>query len=142
MAEVVVIGGGYAGLACLISLAKKAPKLKLHLIDANKEHCKETNLHKTFAKPVADFSVPYPQLAERFGFTFHQQRIAIDGNALKRWQQQKKIPLDDRELDFDWLIVSTGATSIVPPRGDHVYGLEQLMAGCGPNLLDEWRTHA
>ena len=142
MAEVVVIGGGYAGLACLISLAKKVPKLKLHLIDANKEHCKITNLHKTFARPVADFNVPYTQLAERVGFTFHRQRLPIDGNALKRWQQQKKIPLDEGELGFDWLIVSTGAAAVVPPRGHHVYGLEHLMAGRGPALLDEWRTRA
>ena len=142
MAQVVVIGGGYAGLAGLISLAKKVPTLKLHLIDANGEHCKITNVHKTFAKPVADFNVPYARLAARFDFTFHQQRLHIDGDSLKRWQQQKKIPLADGDLDFDWLIVSTGATSVIPPRGRHVYGLEHLMAGRGPILLDEWRTRA
>ncbi len=142
MAQVIVIGGGYAGLACLISLAKKMPTLQLHLIDANKDHCKITNLHKTFAKPVANFNVPYARLAEQFGFTFHQRRLQIDSNGLKRWQQQKKIPLDDGALDFDWLIVSTGAVSLIPPRGRHVYGLENLIAGRGPALLDEWRIRA
>lgn len=142
MAEVVVVGGGYAGLAGLISLAGKVPKSQLHLIDANKEHCKITNLHKTFARPVADFNVPYAQLAERFGFIFHQQRLHIDSNSLKHWQQQKKIPLADGELDFDRLIVSTGAASLIPPRGHHVYGLEHLMAGRGRALIDEWRTRA
>ncbi len=142
MAEVVVIGGGYAGLACLISLAKKMPRLQLHLIDANQDHCKITNLHKTFAKPVGDFNVPYARLAEQFGFTFYQQRLHIDSDSLKRWQQQKKLPLDDGDLAFDWLIVSTGAASLIPPRGRHVYGLEHLMAGRGPALLDEWRIRA
>ncbi len=142
MAQVIVIGGGYAGLASLISLAKKMPTLQLHLIDANQEHCKITNLHKTFAKPVADFKVPYARLAERFGFTFHQQRLQIDSNSLKRWQQQKKISLNDEELPFDWLIVSTGATSLFSPRGRQVYGLEHLIAGRGQALLELWRTRA
>ncbi len=142
MAQVVVIGGGYAGLAALISLAKKMPALQLHLIDANLEHCKITNLHKTFARQVADFKLPYTQLAERFGFTFHQHRLQIDNNSLNRWQQQKKIPLGDGELDFDWLVISTGSTALVPPRGRRVYGLEHLMAGRGPTLLEEWRTRA
>ncbi|MBD1400901.1 NAD(P)/FAD-dependent oxidoreductase [Pelovirga terrestris] len=142
MAQVVVLGGGYAGLASLISLAKKMPALQLHLIDANPEHCKITNLHKTFARQVADFKLPYTQLAERFGFTFHQHRLQIDNHSLNRWQQQKKIPLGDSELDFDWLIISTGAAALVPPRGRQVYGLEHLMAGRGPDLLEEWRTRA
>jgi NADH dehydrogenase len=142
MAQVVVIGGGYAGLATLISLAKKMPALQLHLIDANLEYCKITNLHKTFARQVADFKLPYAQLAKRFGFAFHQQRLQIDKNSLNHWQQQKKVPLDEGELDFDWLIVSTGAAALVSPRGRLVYGLEHLMAGRGPALLEEWRTRA
>ena len=68
MAKVIVLGGGYAGLACLIGLAKKAPHLELHLVDAGTEHCKLTNLHKTFSKPASEFKVSLsnPGRAVRF----------------------------------------------------------------------------
>ena len=36
MARVVVLGGGYAGLACLIELSKKDKSLELHLLDASR----------------------------------------------------------------------------------------------------------
>ncbi len=138
MARVVVIGGGYAGLACLVELAKKAPQLKLHLVDARAEHCKTTNLHKTFSRPVEDFTVPYVRLAERFGFDFHQQRLTFDEAELQRWQQQKRLPLGAGRLDFDWLVLSTGATATLEPADEGVYGLQTLQAGQGPALLEEW----
>jgi len=142
MAKVVVIGGGYAGLACLIELAKKAPKLELHLVDAGTEHCKLTNLHKTFKKPTQEFMVPYPELAERFNFHFHQQRLSFDPATLKRWQAEKSIPLKDGPLAFDWLLISTGATAALLPQGESVYGLQHLQAGRGPKLLDDWLTRS
>jgi len=142
MARVVVIGGGYAGLACLIELAKKAPKLELHLVDAGTEHCKMTNLHKTFSKPASDFKVPYDKLAERFNFHFHQQRVDFAPAELQRWQAEKKLPLRDAELDFDWLLISTGATSRLQPQGENIYGLQHLQAGRGPELFDAWFTRA
>lgn len=142
MPRLVVVGGGYAGLACLIELAKKAPELDLHLVDANAEHCKLTNLHKTFSAPVSDFKVPYNQLAKRFNFTFHKQRINFSADELRRWQREKSIPLRDGELDFDWLLISTGATSSLPSLGGNVYGIEHLQAGRGADLLGHWQTQA
>ncbi|MGW8313175.1 MAG: NAD(P)/FAD-dependent oxidoreductase [Desulfuromonadales bacterium] len=142
MAEVVVIGGGYAGLACLIDLSKKAPQMKLHLIDARAEHCKMTNLHKTFAKPVSEFLVPYTALADRFGFTFHRKKIIFAEEDLKRWQQTKKLSLDDRELTFDRLVVATGSRPQLQPKSSEVFGLAALQGGRGPALLERWMTEA
>ena len=142
MARVVVIGGGYAGLACLIELAKKAPQLERHLVDAGAEHCKKTNLHKTFSKPAKEFMVPYAELAERFHFSFHQQRLNFAPAELQCWQAEKKIPLQGAALEFDWLLISSGASSSLPPAGENVYGLEHLQAGRGPQLLDGWLKRA
>ncbi len=142
MARVVVIGGGYAGLACLVELAKKAPKLELHLVDSGAEHCKVTNLHKTFSKPASDFKVPYAALAERFSFSFHQQRLNFGPTELQHFQQRKSISLRTGELDFDWLVIGTGASVSLPAQGENIYGLEHLQAGRGPELLDAWLTRA
>jgi len=138
MTKVVVIGGGYAGLACLIELAKKAPQLELSLIDGRAEHCKITNLHKTFVKPVADFMVSYTELAERFGFSFHQLQLDFTAADLKAWQQRKKLHLGDRELAFDWLVVCTGFQPLLRPNSKEVFGLSALQNGQGPKLLEGW----
>lgn len=138
MAKVVVIGGGYAGLACLIELAKKAPEFELHLVDSNAVHCKVTNLHKTFSKPIEEFRVPYAQLAERFNFHFHQQKVTFTATDLLRFQQQKTLPLGDIELPFDWLVIATGATPLLKPQADGVYGQQSLQSGEGPALLERW----
>ena len=143
MAKVVVIGGGYAGLACLIELAKKAPQLELFLVDGRAAHCKITNLHKTFAEPVADFLVPYAELADRFGFAFHQQKLNVTAAHLQAWQQTQNLPLADRELPFDWLVVCTGSQPLLQSSGDNVFGLADLLDGQGPQLLNDWvRTAA
>jgi len=142
MSRVVVIGGGYAGLACLIELAKKAPKTELSLIDGRAEHCKITNLHKTFAQPVAEFQVPFTELAERFGFAFHQQKLNFTAAELKVWQQTKKLPLADRELAFDWLVICTGSSPLLQSNSHNVFGLSALQDGQGLTLLDNWISKA
>jgi NADH dehydrogenase len=109
MPRVVTLGGGYAGLACLIELSKRDSKLELHLVDAQPEHCKITNLHKTLARPPADFTVPYASLAERFDFRFHHQRLAFTAEDLASWQDNQAIALAGTDLAFDWLVVCTGA---------------------------------
>ena len=142
MTKVVVIGGGYAGLACLIELAKKAPQLELHLVDGEAAHYKITNLHKTFSKPIEAFRVPYEQLAERFNFSFHQQKVNFSAADLERWQAHKKLLLDDTSLDFDWLVLSTGATSLLKPKTDGVYDLKSLHNGEGLTLFEQWTDHS
>ena len=142
MARVVVVGGGYAGLACLIDLAKKVPHPDLHLIDGRAEHCKVTNLHKAFIKPVADFQVSYAELAKRFGFVFHQQKLNFASQDLHAWQKTKKLPLVDQELAFDWLVICTGSAPLIKPSGKDVFGMSALTTGQGLELLDSWMTEA
>ena len=142
MARVVVIGGGYAGLACLIDLAIKVPHLDLHLIDGRAEHCKITNLHKAFVKPVTDFQVSYADLAKRFGFVFHQQKLNFVSQDLNTWQKTKKLPFTDQELAFDWLIICTGSAPLIKPSGKDVFGMPALSSGQCRDLLDSWMTEA
>ena len=135
MPRIVVLGGGYAGLATLIALSKQDKSLELHLVDAHLEHCKITNLHKTFRHPVENFTVRYAQLAERFNFTFHHQPLAFSLQEISHWQKQKKLPLPQAGLSFDWLVVSTGASPVSLPGGQSVPGQTALRRGEGRALF-------
>jgi len=136
MPRVVVVGGGYAGLACLIELSKRDKSLELHLLDADADHCKVTNLHKTFQHPLEKFTVSYAELAEKFHFTFHQHRLDFSEQDLARWQQQQKLPLPQAELPFDWLVVATGAAPIQLHAVPGSFGQNELRRGEGAALLD------
>ena len=70
--KVVVAGGGYAGLACLLQLRSLAPRAELHLVDPGTAHVKQTRLHETMRRPLADLRVPFDGLARRFGFEYHE----------------------------------------------------------------------
>ena len=136
MAKVVVLGGGYSGLACLIELSKSDRELDLHLIDASAEHCKVTNLHKTFRQPLAKFTLPYTRLAEKFHFTFHQQHLSFNQQDLQRWQTDKQLPLGDVEFSFDWLVVSTGALPAPLPNVSAATQQANLRGGEGCRFLE------
>ena len=142
MQRVVVVGGGYAGLACLIELSRKNRQLELHLVDANSEHCKITNLHKTFSKPIEDFKVPYAQLAEQFSFTFHQDRLGVTEEDLLRLQAEKKLALAGGELVFDCLVMSTGASPLEITEGDGVVGQDDLRRGEAKRMLSALQEQA
>jgi NADH dehydrogenase len=136
MPRVVVLGGGYAGLACLIELYKMDKSLELHLVDADAEHCKITNLHKTFQHPLERFTVSYAEMAEKYHFTFHRQRLAFSRQDLARWHQQQSLPLHKAALPFDWLVVATGAVPIQLGAGPGRFGQNELRRGEGIALLD------
>ncbi len=136
MPRVVVLGGGYAGLACLIELSKRDKSLELHLVDADSNHCKITNLHKTFQHPVGKFTMPYAQLAEKFRFSFHRQRLPFSPEVLACWQEEKKLYLNGAELPFDWLVIASGAAIKQMPAGDNLCGLNHLRHGQGKGLFE------
>jgi len=136
MPRVVVLGGGYAGLACLIELSKNDKSLELHLLDAGVDHCKITNLHKTFHHELEKFTVSYAELAKKFNFTFHQHRLDFSEQDLARWHHQQKLPLPRKELPFDWLVVATGASPIQLHTGPGSFGQNELRLGNGKALLE------
>lgn len=141
MSKVVVLGGGYAGLACLIELSKRDRSLELHLLDSQLDHCKITNLHKTFGRPLEKFTVPYARLADQFNFTFHHQSVAFTNENLNLWQREKKLSLPQAELTFDWLVVSTGASPMQLPGGHEALGQDELRRGEGQALFESLMAH-
>ena len=88
--RVIVIGGGYAGLATIVGLRSlPGTEVEIHLIDPGEYHVKLTALHETFDRSLDAVRVPYEELAQRFGFCHHRWAPPISDGLLQRWQNTK-----------------------------------------------------
>jgi NADH:ubiquinone reductase (H+-translocating) len=106
--RIVVIGGGYAGLACLARLARLAPKSERHLIDPQRWHLRRTLLHETLRVPLSALRADFAPIARRWSFQHHHARIEWSRERLVEWSRTRRIRIGRREIDFDALVLSTG----------------------------------
>ena len=65
--KVVIIGGGYAGIAAMTTLLRYAPDTEITIIDPKEQHIKITHLHETFRYPLIDLLVPFSDIESRYG---------------------------------------------------------------------------
>ncbi len=115
--KIVVAGGGYAGLACLMELRRRMCDAELHLYDPRSHHLKITHLHETVRVPRARFEVPFSEIAARLKFEHHRDAIGIDAG---------QPVCGDGELDYDYLVITTGAKPPALPRAEHCYDRDDL----------------
>lgn len=126
--KIIVAGGGYAGLACLMELRRRMPDAQLHLYEPRSHHLKITHLHETVRRPLDRYRVPYPDLASRLRFEHHRTTVALEGQALLA---------DGRPLDYDYVAVTTGASAVAHPRSTNVYDRDDLCTRNTGELLSE-----
>ncbi len=107
--KIIVIGGGYAGLATVIELRHILPETEIHVVDHRENHLKLTHLHQTLRHPLSDYQLPFAALARRFNFFHHCTTLHFTAENLSTWQWYKTIPLPDGEMTFDYLVIATGA---------------------------------
>ena len=129
------MGGGYAGLAVIISLRGSLPAAELHLIDPRPYHIKLTQLHQTLHTPLAACCRPFAELAERFNFTHHPGVVDFSEADLLAWQDSKCLPAPGGPLPFDYLVLATGARSRPLPRGEGVFCQEDFYDQEGQQIL-------
>ena len=109
--NVIIVGGGYAGLAALTNLLQFAPDTSVTLIDPNEHHLKITHLHETFRYPLADLLIPFTEIGKRFECRYIQATVALDQENLLSCQNSKQLIVNGEILDFDYLIVATGCNN-------------------------------
>lgn len=110
--KVIIVGGGYAGLAALTNLLQFAPDTAVTLIDPSNHHLKITHLHETFRYPLADLLIPFTEISKRFECRYIQATVALNPENLSTYQDRKQLIVNEETLDFDYLIVATGCNSM------------------------------
>ncbi|TXI16416.1 MAG: pyridine nucleotide-disulfide oxidoreductase [Nitrosomonas sp.] len=133
--KVVIIGGGYAGIAAMVTLLRYAPDTDVIIIDPRMQHLKITHLHETFRYPLTDLLVPFSDIASRFGCRHIATSIILDHDKLQEWQNKKKLTVGDEQVDFDYLLVASGCAGKLGDHSDNVLSLENFMVSAGSSLL-------
>jgi NADH dehydrogenase len=137
--KIVIAGGGYAGIAALVTLLRHMPEARITIIDPRRHHLKITHLHETFRYPLDDFLVPFSELENRFGCRYICARPILSESILRQCQKDKFIVVNDEILEFDYLLVASGSPlrqlSTQLSKSDDIFDLDDFMVTPGSELL-------
>jgi NADH dehydrogenase len=133
--RVVIVGGGYAGMAALVSLRQRVPEAELHLVDPGFHHLKVTHLQQTLGRPLAQYRLAFADLAKRFAFTHHRLALPIDAASLLAWQDHRTVPLPGGPLRFDYAVIATGSRPRPAPKGQGVYDQRDFARLGGQDII-------
>ncbi len=140
--KVVIVGGGYAGIAAMTTLLRYAPDTEVVLIDPGSHHLKITHLHETFRYPLSDLVVPFSDLESRYGCRHISAKITMNQPLLQQYQDTKQINIGDEVLDFDYLLVATGCENRSEQHHqDGVLNLYDFTVASGSELLSSLLNH-
>jgi len=103
--RVVILGGGFGGLSAARALRKADAKVTL--VDRRNHHLFQPLLYQvaTAALNPSDIAVPIRSIVRR-----QKNTTVLMGEAASVDVAARKVRLSDGELDYDYLVVATGAT--------------------------------
>lgn len=133
--NVIIVGGGYAGMAVLTTLKQYASNVDITLIDPGAQHLKITHLHETFRYPLSDLLVPFNELEKRFDCRHIQASLTVNDAMLQQWQSDKHLAVGNEVLSFDYLVIATGGETQKSEPTAHVLTLQDFMHTAGSSLL-------
>ncbi|SEK48660.1 NAD(P)/FAD-dependent oxidoreductase [Nitrosovibrio tenuis] len=134
--KIVIVGGGYAGVAALVTLLRHMPDARITIIDPRSHHLKITHLHETFRYPLQDFLIPFSILEDRFGCRHICASLSIDERTLLHWQNDKFLVVNNEIIDFDYVLIASGAPIAPASKSGNVFDLQDFMIYPGSGLLD------
>ena len=118
MKEVVILGGGFAGVAAVYSLLKKHPKnTRVTLIDKNTFHTFTPSLYETATaeQPKKNIAIPLRAIFPRRVVFVKAEIAGID-------DEKKVVQIKDGEdIPYDYLIITLGSQT----NFYHIPGLEE-----------------
>ncbi len=122
--HVVILGGGFGGLWATRALAK-AP-VRITLVDRTNHHLFQPLLYQ-----VATAGLSAPDIAAPLRHILHRQRnvTVLLGEARQIDRVAQRVELDHGNLDYDFLVVATGATHAYfghDEWAEHAPGLKTL----------------
>jgi NADH dehydrogenase len=102
--HVVIVGGGFGGLSCARALRRAA--VRVTLVDRLNHHLFQPLLYQvaTAALSPAQIAAPIRQVLsrQRNASVMMAEVTAVD-------TARRRVPLDDGELSYDWLVLAAGA---------------------------------
>lgn len=136
--KIVIIGGGYAGIAAMNVLLRYAPNTDITIIDPRQQHIKITHLQETFRYPLADFLVPFTDIENRYGCRHITATIKFTPAELKECQNKGQLIVNEEVLDFDYLLITSGCEYRTGQYADNVLILPDFIASAGSELIGKW----
>lgn len=133
--NVIIVGGGYAGMAALTTLKQYASNVDITLIDPGAQHLKITHLHETFRYPLSDLLVPFSELEKRFDCRHIQASLTVNDDMLQQWHSDKYLAVGNEILPFDYLVIATGGETQESKPAANVLTLQDFMHTAGSSLL-------
>lgn len=127
-ADIVVLGGGYAGIEAAKKLHKqfrKAPDVTITLVDQNPFHTLITELHEVAGYRVQEdnIKIPLKHILQYTKINFVNDRVEkID-------LEKKKVFLKNNELKYDYLVVAMGSEASsfgIPGIDEYAFSLWSL----------------
>lgn len=133
--KVVIIGGGYAGIAALTTLLRYAPDTRITIIDPRMQHIKITHLHETFRYPLTDLQVSFADIEKRYGCRHISASVHLDTDELQKCQETKQLVLNEEIISFDYLLIASGCESRASDCFNNVLTLQDFITSTGSELL-------
>ena len=104
--NIVIIGGGFGGLETALSLHNRtASSVKITLIDRSEYHSFIPSIHEIISGRISarDIQIPLALILGITGIDFvHEEVLRVD-------LPEKKVITPTRALDYDYLVLSSGA---------------------------------
>ena len=134
--NIVIVGGGYAGITALTTFVRYMPDANITIIDPRTHHIKITHLHESFRYPLQDFMVPFSSLEERFSCRHICAELHATEDNIQQWSDDKFIAINEEEIEFDYVLIASGAASGRTSQESNVHDINTFLTISGSELIN------